>query len=162
VAFITSSFAMPSLQLPSRERLAQALARVVTIAFWAMAIAYTAGRLARIGCEWARPRAAKVLLALGVALDGGLAFYPDQPEPDPTPGLDPELEAFKALLNEAVPLTQARLERLQSLTNGVPVGEVFRMPAGESLKPSSWKLVTVYDRTTGQRADMSGPSTEPA
>ena len=84
MAFITSSLALPSLQLPSRERLASYWARTITITLWAVAIAYAAGRLARIGYEWARPRVAKVLHALAIALDGGLV-YPDQPEPDPTP-----------------------------------------------------------------------------
>jgi hypothetical protein len=120
---------MPSLQLPSRQRLAQALARATTIALWAVVLTYAAGRLARIGYEWARPRIAQVLLALAFALDGGLA-YPDQPEPDPDPDSDPELMAFKARLQGATPLTR-------------------------SMNP-----VTVFDRITGQRVDMT--TAEPA
>lgn len=69
--------AMPKLKLPAGQRLAQVLAGVITVAFWV----YAAGRFARIGYEWARPRVAKALHALAIALDGGLA-YPDQPEPD--------------------------------------------------------------------------------
>ncbi len=68
---------MPNLKLPAGQRLAQVLAGVITVAFWI----YAAGRFARIGYEWARPRIAKALHALAIALDGGLA-YPDQPEPD--------------------------------------------------------------------------------
>jgi hypothetical protein len=68
---------MPNLKLPAGQRLAQVLAGVITVAFWI----YAAGRFARIGYEWARPRVAKALHTLAIALDGGLA-YPDQPEPD--------------------------------------------------------------------------------
>ena len=131
---------MPTLQLPSRQRLAQALARAITIALWAAALTYTAGRLARIGYERARPYIAQALLALAIALDGGLA-YPDQPEPDPDPDSDPELMAFKAALKGAVPLTR-------------------RMPAGESLASFPRGPVTVFDRTTGRRVDMA--TAEPA
>jgi hypothetical protein len=93
VAFITTSFAMPSLQLPSRERLAFYSARAIALALWAVALAYTAGRLARIGFEWARPYLAKALHALALSLDGGLA-YPDQPEPDPTPEPPDSIERY--------------------------------------------------------------------
>ena len=155
---------MPNLQLPSRQRLARVLARTITIALWAAALAYTAGRLARTGYEWARPHIAQALHALAIALDGGLA-YPDQPEPDPDPDSDPEFMAFRAALEGAAPLTQARYERLRVLTDGVvlaaePLGEVRRMPAGESLVSFPPGLVTVFDRATGQRVDMA--TTEPA
>jgi hypothetical protein len=83
---------MPTLQLPSRERLALLWNRFITITLWAVALTYTAGRLARIGFEWARPFIAKALHALAIALDGGLLF-PDQPEPDPTPDPGDSAEA---------------------------------------------------------------------
>jgi hypothetical protein len=80
--FVTPSFPFTS---PKRLRqLRQAMGALMTAFVWAMAITYTADRLARIGFEWARPYLAKVMHALALLLDGGLA-YPDQPEPDPTP-----------------------------------------------------------------------------
>lgn len=84
MAYLLPSLAAPTLQLPSRERLALFWARAVTITCWAVALTITAGRLTRIGFEWARPYLAKALHEFALALDGGLAF-PDQPEPDPTP-----------------------------------------------------------------------------
>jgi hypothetical protein len=66
----------------------------ITALLWAVALTYTAGRLTRIGFEWARPYAAKALHALAIALDGGL-LYPDQPEPDPTPDLVSKIEILR-------------------------------------------------------------------
>jgi hypothetical protein len=86
VAYLLPSLAAPTLRLPSRQRLVLLRNRAVTITCWAVALTLTAGRLVRIGFEWARPYLAKALHALAIALDGGLAF-PDQPEPDPTPDL---------------------------------------------------------------------------
>ena len=89
MAYLLPSLAAPTLRLPSRQRLVLLRNRAVTITCWAVALTLTAGRLVRIGFEWARPYLAKALHALAIALDGGLAF-PDQPEPDPTP--DPPIE----------------------------------------------------------------------
>jgi hypothetical protein len=75
--------------LPSREQLLRTWARVVTICVWAAALTVTAARLSRKLWELVRPGLARLLHALALLLDGGLA-YPDQPEPDPTP--DPQIE----------------------------------------------------------------------
>lgn len=83
MVYILPSLAPPAVQLPSHERLQQWWERFITITLWAIAVTYTAGRLARIGFEWARPYLAKALHALALSLDGGLE-YPDQPEPEPT------------------------------------------------------------------------------
>ncbi len=82
MVYIHPSLAFPAVQLPSRERLQQWWERFITITLWAIAVTHTAGRLTRIGFEWARPYLAKALHALAIALDGGL-LYPDQPEPSP-------------------------------------------------------------------------------
>jgi hypothetical protein len=86
--FVTPS--LPRFSLPSRERLQRLGSSALAALMWAIAITYTAGRLTRIGFEWARPHIAKGLHSLAIALDGGLLYpdqpEPDQPEPDPTPG----------------------------------------------------------------------------
>lgn len=78
---------LPTISLPSRERLQRVWSASITALLWAIAITYTACKLTRRGWEAIRPGLARALHALALLLDGGLA-YPDQPEPDPTP--DPE------------------------------------------------------------------------
>ena len=72
--------------LPTRAQLKRAWQATVTIVLWAVALTFTAGRLSRQLWETVRPGLARLLHALALLLDGGLA-YPDQPEPDPTPDL---------------------------------------------------------------------------
>ena len=129
------SFSMPLPTPPTREQLRRAAARAVTTACWAVALVYTAGRLTRIGFEWARPFLAKALHALAIALDGGL-LYPDQPEPDPTP--DPDLSALVG--EPVIPLTEERARRLDELVKGVPV------PV--SAKPGPTRIIDLGDCVT--------------
>lgn len=64
------------------ERAHQAYSLVSTMLIWATALTFIAGGYARRFFEYARPRLAKALHQLALALDGALA-YPDQPEPAP-------------------------------------------------------------------------------
>lgn len=155
--YLFTTPSLPRVSLPSRERLQQLGSSTITALIWAVAITVTAGRLARIGWAWFRPRLARLLHALALLLDGGLA-YPDQPEPDPTPdsGLgaftpipidlaadlpDPEATAFRAALDPFVPLTGPHLAVCQALTPCTPV------PAPATTKPRAARR-----RTTGKAA----------
>lgn len=87
--YLFTTPSLPRVSLPSRERLQQLGSSTITALIWAAAITVTAVRLTAAGWAWFRPRLARLLHALALLLDGGLA-YPDQPEPDPTPEPTPD------------------------------------------------------------------------
>ena len=159
VAYIlpSLSFSMPLPTPPTREQLRRAAARAVTTACWAVAVTLTAGRLARIGFEWARPFLAKALHALAIALDGGL-LYPDQPEPEPDPTPDPDLSTLAG--EPVIPLTEERARQLDELVKGVPV------PV--SAKPGPTRIIDLGDCVTPakprpvRRARAKAPAKEAA
>ena len=78
---------LPKPNLPSRERLQQLGDQAITVLIWTAAITVTALRITRTSWGWLRPRLARLLHALALLLDPQLATYPDQPEPDPDPGV---------------------------------------------------------------------------
>ena len=108
--FVTPS--LPTISLPSRERLQRVWSASITALLWAIAITYTAGKLTRRGWEAIRPGLARALHALALLLDGGLA-YPDQPEPDPEP--DPQIEFLQAV--GAIGIRESRTTCSNQLTS---------------------------------------------
>lgn len=106
--FLFTTPSLPRLNMPSRERLARLGGDTITALTWAIAITFTAGRLARIGWERTRPGLARLLHALALLVDPQLPVYPDQPEPDPTPEPSPEpaidsVSALRVLRPDLVP-----------------------------------------------------------
>jgi hypothetical protein len=109
LAPITASFPLPTIPPHARQQLQRAYQIAITVLCWAIAITYTAGRLACDAYVHLRPHIAKAFHALALVLDGGLE-YPDQPEPEPA--VDP------FALSSKRPTTVVEMRRLVRQIHG--------------------------------------------